>query len=188
MRLNEIITTHHHHNHNINVLQNNNYFPPPNQPIFPVMQGPLLSNQTVDPDALNILAQSMVDTAMNSSVKSPPMDITNPNAPIIFIPPIMDRKSNSNSGRNTPTNSTQKAQNKANKLGINLSDFHIPPNETKRKANPNSNTIAKTLDPSILDVNYSDLSISQLPKGFPERSSSNTSFEGLIALAHAASN
>eukprot|EP01084_Bolivina_argentea_P236368 397451_1 len=40
----------------------------------------------------------------------------------------------------------------------------------------------------LLNVNYSDLTLTNEPKGyFPQRSTSNTSFEGLIALAHAAS-
>merc|ERR1712154_186185 len=93
-------------------------------------------------------------------------DMANPNAPIIFIPPIMDRNSRNNSDDTKTT-------------------------ETEHGNKPHSASSAKSvssimLDPSLLDTNYSDLQNIQQPK-FPARTTSNSSFDGLIALAHAAS-
>ena len=168
---------------------------------FHGLTNPLISNDTTfdpigtnDVNAMNALAMSMINNAMNGGnmnfMDMPPMappthpgppppnpnpnpshhevnrnmtiqhdqnnqkpkmgpipnpnDISNPNAPIIFIPSALDRIRNRNrsgskgncadsrntSGRNTPTNHSN-ARNcnnviKANKMGINLNDFHIP--------------------------------------------------------------
>ena len=96
-------------------------------------------------------------TTMNllNNVNVNAMDISNPNAPIKFIPSIMSR---------------------------NKKPETIKANEAKNAS--------MMMEPSLLDTTFSDLQQIQPPKDFPPRSSStasNGSFDGLLALAHAAS-
>eukprot|EP01084_Bolivina_argentea_P240396 403884_1 len=183
-RLNEIIT--HHPQRPPPVLPNPAYYhmqpmPMPNNAMFGA-----ITNQrpSLDPAVLKAFATNMVNNAMNPNNRIA-MDISDPGAPIIFIPPIMDRASGS--GTTTPSSEDRR---KANKLGINLDHFHAKPGAENEDMNHNKSppkSASSVIDPALLDVRYTDMLQIGDPKGFPERQTSNTSFDGLIALAQAAS-
>merc|ERR1712228_21900 len=140
-KLNEIVTN---NSNNIHILQNNNF--------YHQQQQTMTNPQSIMPENsyLNnsaFMQQSAMQIS-NLTMNAMDNDISNPNAPIVFIPSIINRNTNSN----TKPESTKSA--------------------------------SMRMETSLLDSTYSDLQQIQ-----PRSSSttSNGSFDGLLALAHAAS-